>query len=564
MAAEIKDCIGFALKRKTASQTDVDAVVLANHIGFQNTPDPINAPPASSEVNPFQRCTWNDWTAPVQVGVQYQVSAVYGAGEAGESIASAWSGVVTIGVDSQTGPFQSYFNDGVIATQWIARELDQPGTTPASLMTEVQSPGSQLRARLGGSALPKLRQLLTNAKSSNGHVYAALFELNDTELIGYLKDLGDHAHVVLGNGTGDQQGGKLVGPDENAKSRSALKAAKVDVRDRILPASGNSLPHFAHNKFAVFADSQEQPIAVWTGSVNWTYTGLCTQANNAVLIKDTTVAKVYLNQWNRLAAAGSRFPPYKPQTSIPASLSIASVTVTPTFTTYTGDRGVITSEPADLAYCAKLINAAQQGALFLFFNPGPKGTLLDAVAALQSRRNFYIRGVVNQDPDPKDPGIPDPKNPHVFLLHRDQKVELPDEVAMPQAVNQAHSFWLQEHLRLGNVLVHSKVVILDPFGAKPVLMTGSHNMGTKASLENDENLIIIEGNATLTQSYAVNIITLFNQYWWRFNRFASANKKTGAPAQAPTLWPALRNDDSWQQPFLPNGDQRYEVQFWVP
>ena len=44
-------------------------------------------------------------------------------------------------------------------------------------------------------------------------------------------------------------------------------------------------------------------------------------------------------------------------------------------------------------------------------------------------------------------------------------------------------------------MVHSKVVLIDPFGNHPVLMTGSHNLGPKASGTNDENLLIIRGRA---------------------------------------------------------------------
>ena len=31
------------------------------------------------------------------------------------------------------------------------------------------------------------------------------------------------------------------------------------------------------------------------------------------------------------------------------------------------------------------------------------------------------------------------------------------------------------------VHIHSKVIVLDPFGKNPVVMTGSHNLGYKAS-----------------------------------------------------------------------------------
>ena len=55
-----------------------------------------------------------------------------------------------------------------------------------------------------------------------------------------------------------------------------------------------------HNKFLVRTDKDGKPVAAWTGSTNWTPTGLCTQVNNGLLIEDPAVAQVYLDQWHRL------------------------------------------------------------------------------------------------------------------------------------------------------------------------------------------------------------------------------------------------------------------------
>lgn len=67
-------------------------------------------------------------------------------------------------------------------------------------------------------------------------------------------------------------------------------------------------------------------------------------------------------------------------------------------------------------------------------------------------------------------------------------------------------------------MVHSKVVLVDPFGAHPVLLTGSHNLGPKASTTNDENLLIIRDAPCLAAVYAANIMAIYNQYRWRFRR----------------------------------------------
>jgi hypothetical protein len=103
------------------------------------------------------------------------------------------------------------------------------------------------------------------------------------------------------------------------------------------------------------------------------------------------------------------------------------------------------------------------------------------------------------------------------------------------------------------VNIHSKCIVLDPFGANPVVMTGSHNLGFKASSENDDNLVIIEGNAPLAAAYAVNIIAIFHTYRW--NSYVNAHR------QDPNVWHGPKDSDQWQASYL-RGSQLADLQFW--
>jgi phosphatidylserine/phosphatidylglycerophosphate/cardiolipin synthase-like enzyme len=97
------------------------------------------------------------------------------------------------------------------------------------------------------------------------------------------------------------------------------------------------------------------------------------------------------------------------------------------------------------------------------------------------------------------------------------------------------------------------VVVLDPFGKHPVVMTGSHNMGPKASAKNDDNLVIIENNPALAQAYAVNIIAIYQNYQWRLYRERhSANE----------AWSRLEDTDGWQDGHL-KGWRGAELDFWL-
>lgn len=159
-------------------------------------------------------------------------------------------------------------------------------------------------------------------------------------------------------------------------------------------------------------------------------------------------------------------------------------------------------EPLDLEQAGQLIADAQEGILFPMFNPGPRGTLLNDIIELASpasqkfKLNLYIQSVVNQNPGTE-------KNP-VTLFNRGDQIDANADVVLPAAIPGILKFWQPELLKLPrtHAMVHSKVVVIDPYGAKPVVMTASHNMGPKASGVNDENLILIEGNRDLASQYA--------------------------------------------------------------
>jgi len=133
--------------------------------------------------------------------------------------------------------------------------------------------------------------------------------------------------------------------------------------------------------------------------------------------------------------------------------------------------------------------------------------------------------------------------------------------------------------------------VLDPLGDHPVVMTGSHNMGIKAATKNDDNLVIVEGDRDLAVAYALNVISAFNHYWWRYNqappekRQAAAQAsaagthpsvpppkpKRGAPVAAPAAaapkttkaWTGLQTTDAWQDKFYSaDASERSEAEFW--
>src|SRR5206468_4471074 len=76
--------------------------------------------------------------------------------------------------------------------------------------------------------------------------------------------------------------------------------------------------------------------------------------------------------------------------------------------------------------------------------------------------------------------------------------------------------WQKEILKAGFAIIHDKILVIDPFSDKCVVATGSHNLGHKASFDNDENLVIIEGNKEVAVAYATHVLDVYDHFSWRY------------------------------------------------
>jgi hypothetical protein len=534
--AAVPSCRGFALYRKPEGEKAVPVDTFIPFAGESHEPGEHRP----STEWPIQKFGWTDVLARAGEKLQYQVVPMVGkagALEQAEDHASPWSDPVEVTADAGDGLF-AYFNRGVLATQSVARRLkgDEPWTK--RLLKMIETPGDPTREYLSGELRLAMRRILADVEAKpQAALYAALFELNDPELVQDLCALGPRAHVILANGA-DHEG------DENEEARRTLKEAKVDLHDRM---TGSRL---AHNKFMVVCEPEDSPRLAWTGSTNWSMSGLCTQVNNGLTIASANVAAYYRAQWDALREAGDEFPPKLVDgngTKRSAKLGDAGI----------GTWFASVHEEVDLADARELIASAQSGILFQFFNPGREKTLFNAImerVTVDDPASLYVHGVLNQDPEAgsKDPAL-------VNLIHRGQVDEADPDIVLPSKVDKRFSSWEEEIDRLSIVMIHSKVVVLDPFGAKPVVMTGSHNLGPRASSKNDDNLNLIVGAPKLAAAYATHIIAVYNAYRWRYVRSQRA-------ADAGKEWEGPEDGDGWQDPYYGGDDaaaKQRELSFWL-
>ncbi|HWI96929.1 MAG TPA: hypothetical protein VNS60_12760 [Solirubrobacterales bacterium] len=535
----IPDCRGFALYRKPKGGEEEPVHTFIPFAGEESEPGEHRP---SSEW-PIQKFAWADVLARSGETVRYRVVPMVGKagslkGDADK--ASPWSDPVAVTADCGDG-FSAYFNRGVLATQSVARRLKGEEPWGKKLRTMIATPGNITREYLSGELRLALRRVLTDAKASpKAEVYAALFELDDPELVADLCALGPRAHVILANGTGGDG-------DENEEARGTLAAAGVDVHNRM---TGSRL---AHNKLLVVCEPAASPRLTWTGSTNWTMTGLCTQINNGLRIESADIAGYYKAQWDALLESADEFPSKLVDgNSSKRSAQAGKGSV--------GTWFVPVHKEVDLAEARGLIAAAERGILFEFFNPGRKGTLFNAIMdrvgddEADGGDSLYVHGILNQDPEA---GADDPAL--VGLIHRGQLDEADPDIVLPSKVDSRFGAWEKEIDRLSLVMIHSKVVVLDPFGPKPVVMTGSHNLGPRASKSNDDNLNLIVGVPQLAAAYATHIISVYNAYRWRYVRSRKA-KADGKDWQGP------EDGKAWQEAYYSGKDaaaKQRELSFWL-
>jgi phosphatidylserine/phosphatidylglycerophosphate/cardiolipin synthase-like enzyme len=547
------DCWGFAIWRDlTTAAGQKDARFIDNRVGFaDDNPGPYEHKPSTEW--PFQRYTWTDHGVGEGDNVTYTITPVL---KTPSQLTLNKKNAATVGPLAVTADASktthAYFNRGTLLSQFMARRLPPNFTTKdlTKVKNDLAKNDNELRAFLMGQLGSRLIKLLDDAAAKRWHVYAALYELSDVVLVGRLAALRQRAHVVLSNGSS-----KKKGTDGNANAATELENV-IDLHRRMLWSEG-----LGHNKFVVLARSPSDPFAVWTGSTNWATTGLCTQMNNAILIEDSSLARTYLDQWKRLRDDGRTGARGQ-------ALHFAPPLLAANDEVKVGGRGqgawsvwfTRTTAGQDMEAAAELINGAKHAILFLMFEPGSAGLLQVVQARLSPaaptyNKDLYVHGVVNTLKD-------DGKNVAVSLVSRGQDSSFNLRVVQPEGVADGLANWAKEVTRrdfilgqggvIGHAIIHSKVIVIDPF-THPVVMTGSHNFSHPASAANDENLVIAEGSKALAQGYAVNIMSTYQHYRWRAYLQQCRNEHKSP-------WEHLAKNGLWQKKLAEHDP---ELMFWV-
>jgi phosphatidylserine/phosphatidylglycerophosphate/cardiolipin synthase-like enzyme len=572
-------CLGFAIfRRDVAAGTEEALPALAR---FAAVPTTTHQTTAEA---PVQKFWWKDLGAKRDTQLQYRIVPMGGTPGTLAPLAGADPLLTNIVVVTHArAPFEVYFNRGIVASQALTHQLGTPDVN--RLRALIADPANPIRQRLEGELYAGLTSLLDRADQHGGTIQAALYELNDSAGLEVRLQAADHGDphartVILGNEFTTDPVTNAADDDADRANRAALHNAGVSVIDRMLPKG-----QIPHNKFMVlFLDGQ--PHTVLSGSTNWTTTGLATQTNNTLIVESPAVAGVYAEYWQQLQSdvvqsGGDRKKLQAPalrtfnrthnEQTMAQPVQIAGTTASVEILFAPSTKSHLASppreKPGDMQHVFELVAGAKHAILFLAFDPGNNSILDAAGAALRKNPNLFVRGALTSsvralkfrdalegkgEPGPAVAVIGEPGQPTAAPASRE-----PDFRAIPAGhvgPHDAFGAWETELQNAGFAIIHDKIVVIDPFSDDCVVITGSHNLGYRASHNNDENMIIIHGHRPLAEAYACHVLDLYDHYAWRFllHKFP---KTFGRP---------LDETDKWQDRYIKDADEKSpELRFWL-
>jgi len=537
---------------------------------------------------------------------------------------------------------------------------DGKAPTKPQIDAHIQKTGDPIRTFLSGDVLPALKSMFARAEKEDGTLHLALYELDDPELVELLVQNQARLNIILSTAgsktvaagkTGSlaaaakavvkrskvvKKAKKKKSAAKKAKKASRAKKAKAskkavkkaakaangaaakpkkitiwdvtnsDAREKLSALMGarfqnrmfNNSAHIGHNKFAVLLDRTGRPTAVWSGSTNWTPTGLCAQSNNTIAVESEDVAQAYSDYWTRLhadelpepdplsAPLGSDQGPELRKANAkpsPVKLDNGKTEVELWYSPNTPKTGTPKTRtvPPDLEFVFSLMKRAKDAIFFLVFNPGrtdPEGEDVNTVVSagidfgrLDPKLTVFgaisdptaLPGFVAPPKDaPQDKNAPKIPNAAIFSPSGVPNVLM----IRAAAINDLVGDFQREILSAGHAIIHDKIVVIDPMSETDcVVITGSHNLGFKASYANDENMLILRGNRALALAYTVHVLDIYDHYKFRATleqQARDAMLKGNPKPKKPTGKGFLQTTDKWQDPYMA-GEKGKELAYFL-
>lgn len=524
-----EDCdghLGFAIHR--TDHAGEEAVWLRGSKTFEAT-DP-GFPPGSTystRDHPVQGFTWSDYSAKPGRRYTYRVLALKGSPHELQPFREVAVGVTT---ESEAGGDNDvYFNRGAAASQEYARRF---GNQPP----DASNPDDPRWAWLSRGAAEAIDAFIARASGPEHALRVAAYEFRlpaVAEALHAAHRRGADVRIVYdANPNPPNTKGVVFPRDANRETARAARIKSLCI-ERVTDPSVKH-PPISHHKFIVLLE-HGAPVAVLTGSTNFSVGGVYGQSNVVHVVEQPHVAAAYLQCWTLMAG--------KPgHDELRAALS--ALNVIPAGAPPKGI-GAIFSPQQTLAaldwYAARAKSA--KDALCMTFAFGMGERFRDSYRNGQAALRYALLDKLLAS------GIPKARRAaaEAEMLALRKQVENRFSVGNLLSTNRFDR-WVREELPGLNTnvrFIHTKFALIDPLGRDPVVISGSANFSESSTTDNDENMLVIRGNRRVADIYLGEFMRLWSHY--AFREWAAAQDK---PEE--TKFRFLDVDNRWWRSYFGN------------
>jgi phosphatidylserine/phosphatidylglycerophosphate/cardiolipin synthase-like enzyme len=419
---------------------------------------------------PFQRFHWNDYTLEADKSYLYEIFPAFGAPcalELGAPLQLRFRPSTEVVDDVGI-----YFNRGVTSAQAY---LDRfKGAHP----NEVDDGAAY--AWLSRGLKESLIDFIGRAGRRN-QLHVAIYEFHDAEIAAALKEAvtKQKADVeIVVHATGDRA---------TEHSKSILKKHGLEGHARLRTNAGN----LNHNKFVVLL-SNGTPEAVWTGSANFSENAFHFQTNNALVLPHTEIARIYEDYYQVL-----RDDPTLGRAKKGVELAQDRVeAVIAAYETPEGLDSEVLFSPVRRDHVIdatiELLGAAKS-AVFVSAPFAMEKPIVEALGRNDARILEY--GLVNATAKRKIDGL---KRKYTRFI--------------TPSVLKTYMGRTWDAKAFGAHKIHSKLVIIDPWGKDPAILVGSSNHSDEACRKNDENNLLIRGDKRTIAVMTTEFLRMYDHY----------------------------------------------------
>jgi phosphatidylserine/phosphatidylglycerophosphate/cardiolipin synthase-like enzyme len=507
-------CLGFTLQRSDVGTTAMR--FLPNSITFASTPEDTQL---DTENSPLQKFRWGDYTCKPGTAYKYTVTARYRDGN-GTPIKLKDGDSVEVDVTTEDPTQQAtsvFFNRAAAASQAYIKKFGDKDPTD---LPEPQS--TQALAWLSRGLEEALLAFQAQATDKSFGLHCAVYEFQKENLLDGLKaalDRGVDVQVVYHFRHKNAPADKTWKKNEAA----AIKAGLAAVSTKRTQNPGVIM----HNKFMVLL-KDGKPIAVWTGSTNWTEGGIYGQLNVGHAVYDPKVAAIYEGYFQLLKKDLSDKDMKAGVRGLGAVPQAAAAGVVP-----------ILSPQSDRAMLTLYGQIASSAQCVLF--SAPFALAKEITDVLQKASPGSMRYILADKES---------------SLGKDDAIKatetIPGNVVAYAATLPSNLTSFQDKLLKSSgesyhhagVHIHSKIILADPFGDDPILVTGSANFSTNSTMHNDSNSLLVRGDTRVADIYATEFMRMFEQYHFR----AAKNK-----AKDSNTVIKLSDTDAWSNRYYVEG-----------